>query len=162
MDGFHASTDGCAPTPTVSPVEPARAVRRMTPIRRAMLDILERECRPLRAYDLIPRLEAACGRRFQPQTIYRTLDFLLKEGLALRIESWNAYIARPAAGSGHAALFLLCGRCGDARIVDSAALPGILDGLAVTHGFRHERRLVELQGVCGLCHAPEPSAAPSF
>lgn len=164
MDGFHAPTNPQAPVPATAMAAACdpHPDRRMTPIRRAMLDIFGREHRPLRAYDLIPRLETACGRRFQPQTIYRTLDFLMKEGLVLRIESWNAYIARPAAGPDHAALFLLCGRCGDARLVDSAALPDILDALAAMNGFRGERRIVELQGVCGLCRAPEPSAAPSF
>lgn len=164
MDGSHAPTihRASAPAPTMVAASDPRPDRRMTPVRQAMLDIFGQDGRPLRAYDLIPRLEAACGRRFQPQTIYRTLDFLLKEGLVLRIESWNAYIARPAAGPDHAALFLLCGRCGDARVVDSATLPGILDALAVVNGFRGERRIVELQGVCGLCRAPEPSAAPSF
>lgn len=162
MDGVYVSTDDRARSPALLSAGRMTAGQRMTPIRQAMLDILGRESRPLRAYDLIPRLEAACGRRFQAQTIYRTLDFLLKEGLALRIESWNAYIARPTAGPDHAALFLLCERCGDAQLVDSAALPGILEALAAMNGFRDERRIVELQGVCGLCRAPELSAALSF
>ena len=150
MDGPLTPASPQAPAPDPGPD------RRMTPIRQAMLAIFEQSARPLRAYDLIPRLAAACGRRLQPQTIYRTLAFLMKEGLVLRIESWNAYIASPATGSNHAVLFLLCGLCGDARIVDSAALPEILDALATGNGFHGERRIVELHGVCNLCRTPEP------
>lgn len=138
----------------------AAAPSRMTPLRQATLDLLGQGNRAWRAYDLIPRLEAACGRRFQAQTIYRTLDFLLNEGLILRIESWNAFIVRPDAVEHQSALMLLCDDCGGARVVNGGGVPGALDEVTRAHGFRMARTVVEVRGTCAACcEAPVEQAA---
>lgn len=123
---------------------------RLTPIRRAVLEILLQARKPLGAYALMSRLGAVLGRRLKPPTVYRALQFLLAQGLASRIESQSAYTACRHPGH-HAAAFFLCERCDCAIEVDNPALDSLLDEDAGRLGFAIAHRVVELQGTCARC-----------
>ncbi|MEJ0059912.1 MAG: hypothetical protein WDM79_10225 [Terricaulis sp.] len=55
----------------------------LTPLRRRVLELLMDHHGPAKAYDLLSQLDAGA----KPPTIYRALDFLVRMGLAHRIES---------------------------------------------------------------------------
>ncbi|MEI2734956.1 MAG: transcriptional repressor [Rhodoblastus sp.] len=107
----HGHDAACAPA----------AAARLTPGRKAVLDILESARRPIGAYEMIDILAASAGRRPAPTQVYRALDFLVEQGLVHRLASRNAYLA---CGHGHEAsepvAFLICDGCGH---VDEATSP---------------------------------------
>jgi len=138
------------------------AVAHMTPLRRATLAALRQTLRPLSAYELMERLERSLARRIAPPTVYRALNFLCRTGLAARIESRNAFVARkmPSASSG--GVFFICGCCGSTQEVGIPDLDTLLDDRAAALGVRVERRIMELEVLCADCvsaAADRPSAA---
>ncbi|MBL8589544.1 MAG: transcriptional repressor [Methylobacteriaceae bacterium] len=126
----------------------------LTPLRRQVLEALRSEGRPLGAYDIIARLGAGGGRSLAPVSVYRALDHLLKQGLAHRLASRNAYIA---CGHGHCAgesvAFLICEACGAVAEATSPSLKGDLATLAASAGFAARNETIEILGRCAACRA---------
>ena len=72
--------------------------RRLTPIRRKVLELLLRHGRSLKAYELLDAMrEVHPGAA--PPTVYRALDFLMDEGLVHRLDAVNAWSACHDAGA---------------------------------------------------------------
>lgn len=140
-DGLRAAEDLCQ-----------REGVRLTPQRRAVLKALLAARRPLGAYDLIEVLREGGGRAHAPIVIYRALDFLKDLGLIHRLETLNAFIAcQHRHGTHERVSFLICEMCRHVDEVVSPALNGALDALAGEHGFRPQRQVVELAGLCRAC-----------
>jgi Fur family transcriptional regulator, zinc uptake regulator len=122
----------------------------LTPIRRRVLELILKARRPVGAYDLLADLKTATGKAMPP-TVYRTLDFLIAQGFVHRIESQNAFIACVEADSPHRSQFAICDSCG--RTVESmdADLAHKLSRHAAKLGFKIERQIVEMHGICAAC-----------
>ncbi len=133
--------------------EHARGLR-LTAGRRAILDLLCAEARPLGAYDMIDKLAAQGGKRLAPISVYRALDFLLENGLVHRLSSRNAYLA---CGHRHEAneplVFLICDSCGNVSERASETLGHDLDNLAEESHFARRSQVVEVTGLCSGCRA---------
>lgn len=128
----------------------AEAGETLTPLRRRVLELLLAQDGPAKAYDLLDALKADHAAA-KPPTIYRALDFLVRVGLAHRVESMNAYIAC-AHGHGHApALVLLCRLCGGAEECAAPEAAEMLSRTATGRGFQAEQLTLEASGVCGRC-----------
>ncbi|MFT4096025.1 MAG: transcriptional repressor [Rhodoblastus sp.] len=131
--------------------EPAVAGR-LTPGRRAVLDILEQARRPVGAYEMIELLASAGGRRPAPTQVYRSLDFLVEQGLVHRLASRNAFLA---CGHGHAAsepvAFLICDACGHVDEATSPALSADVADVAGSKGFAPRAQIIEIAGRCAAC-----------
>jgi Fur family zinc uptake transcriptional regulator len=138
---------------------------RLTPLRRAVLEIVAESHRPMGAYDILNKLaEAEAARRPAPPTIYRALDFLRGAGFVHRIDTLNAYMACFAPGHRHRSHFLLCRACGCAAEIEHGGLDAALAEAAKVAGFSAERETVEIAGLCAACaqqHAGSSNAAPS-
>src|SRR3984957_19545594 len=107
--------------------------RRLTPIRRQVLDVLLGSHQPLGAYEIMERL-APQGPRPAPITVYRALDFLRENGLTHRIESRNAFVACVHNhASAEPVVFLICERCG---AVGEAASTSVAATLSAAAGGR--------------------------
>ncbi|MCV3274325.1 helix-turn-helix domain-containing protein [Roseobacter sinensis] len=126
-----------------------------TPVRQRALEILLREHRALGAYDLLAQL-AEDGLGSQPPVAYRALDFLVKAGLAHKIEALNAYVACVHSGAEHTPAFLICRGCRAVAEADTALTSGRLGEAAAAAGFHIERTVVEAQGLCPACQGPAP------
>jgi len=123
----------------------------LTEVRRRVLEALWQAHQPLGAYELLPRLEAALGRKFAPPTVYRALEFLVSQGLVARIESRNAFVPCAHPGHPHTCVFFVCDRCGNSVEVEKPALERLLAGYASALGFEIHRKALELQGTCAQC-----------
>ena len=123
---------------------------RLTPIRRRVLELLLAEHRALGAYDILGHLSAE-GLGAQPPVAYRALDFLVKAGLAHRIEALNAYIACSHVGADHTPAFLICRSCQSVAESDTTLTQGRLGDAARAAGFQIERTVIEAQGLCPSC-----------
>jgi len=123
----------------------------LTPLRRRVLELLLDQHGPAKAYDLLPLLDGV--KQAKPPTIYRALDFLVRLGLAHRIESLNAFVACDVGACSRSTIFLICERCGGAEEFDAGhALIDLADA-AKKDGFSINRTMIEATGVCGACQA---------
>ena len=123
---------------------------RLTPVRRAALEILLSDHRALGAYEVLDRL-AAAGFARQPPVAYRALDFLVEHGLAHRIRRLNAFAACMHPGTDHAPVFLICAGCNAVAEAPAAPVRAALDTAAAALGFAVERANVEALGRCRAC-----------
>jgi len=124
---------------------------RLTSLRRDVLKQVWDSHNPIGAYDILNRLQRK-GKTPAPITIYRTLDFLLKQGLVHRLATLNAYIGCGSAETPHDAQFLICNSCG---VVAELNEPSI--GQAIGHGasradFHVNTSVVEVRGLCPGCY----------
>jgi len=129
----------------------AAAGESLTPLRRRVLELLLTQHGPAKAYDLLPLLDA--DRQAKPPTIYRALDFLVRMGLAHRIESLNAFVACDVGACARSTIFLICEKCGAAEEFDAGHALVDLAEAASRDGFAIRRTMIEAAGVCAACQA---------
>ncbi|WP_187428794.1 Zinc uptake regulation protein [Roseobacter fucihabitans] len=127
-----------------------------TPVRQRALQILLREHRALGAYELLAQLSKDGHGAHQPPVAYRALDFLVKAGLAHKIEALNAYVACTQARTAHTPAFLICRTCNAVAEADTGLASGRLGEAARAAGFAIEHTVVEAQGLCPACQEPAP------
>ena len=122
-----------------------------TAMRAAVFAELARHDRPVSAYDIADHLSAARGKRVAPNSIYRILDLFVSNNLAMRVESSNAFLANSHPGCQHDCIFLVCDECGDAIHLDDEEVSRTVRGLAQDQGFKPERPVLEIRGLCRQC-----------
>lgn len=122
-----------------------------TSMREAVFIELARFERPTSAYDIADRLSELRGKRVAPNSIYRILDVFVSNGLAVRIESSNAYLVNTHPGHGHDCIFLVCEECGEASHVDDIAVSQSVRSLINREHFRSESPVLEIRGLCRQC-----------
>lgn len=123
------------------------AGERFTPLREHVLDLIIRDGRAIKAYDLLDRLSPDLGSP-KPPTVYRALEFLSKHGLIHRVEALNAFIACEHNHEGHLAEFFICEKC---QMVEERHAHDHTD--CKPDGFHISRSVVEHYGQCGNCAA---------
>jgi Fur family transcriptional regulator, zinc uptake regulator len=128
----------------------ALAGEALTPLRRRVLELLIAEPGPAKAYDLLAKLDSAHGPA-KPPTIYRALDFLVRMGLAHRIESLNAFVACGVGACARSTIFLICEKCGAAEEFDAGHALVDLAEAAKRDGFAIRRTMIEAAGLCSAC-----------
>ena len=116
---------------------------RLTPLRERVLELIAREQKPIKAYDLLDRLR---GERdgAAPPTVYRALDFLLANGFIHKLESVNAFVAchHPSTAQ-HSVPFLICDRCHSAVELEDEQVVAALDERARALGFVPQAQTLE-------------------
>ncbi|MEM9550294.1 MAG: transcriptional repressor [Pseudomonadota bacterium] len=150
--GFHHHDHSqCIEETMTSAVELCRRDKlKFTAQRRRVLEILLDEHRALGAYEILEVL-AREGLGAQPPVVYRALDFLVKNGLAHRIERLNAYVACTHVDSKHAPAFLICRHCKTVSEADTSLATWRVGLFAEVKGFKIERVVVEAEGLCPAC-----------
>ncbi len=128
----------------------ARNGARLTPLRRRVLELIWQSHRAVKAYDILAELGDGRGGA-KPPTVYRTLDFLMEQGLLHRIDSLRAYVGCPQPGPDHSAQFLICSDCGEVSEMDANAIDRVIDDRAADAGFAVSRKIIELHGTCPDC-----------
>ncbi len=122
-----------------------------TGMRSSVFEELCAHDRPASAYDIADNLSRTRGKRVAPNSVYRILDLFVRNNLANRIESANAYIANSHPGCRHDCIFLICDDCGKARHLDDEQVTGALRDAGRNAGFAAVRPVVELRGLCESC-----------
>ncbi|HWA00308.1 MAG TPA: Fur family transcriptional regulator [Caulobacterales bacterium] len=124
----------------------------LTPLRRRVLELLIDHEGPAKAYDLLAHLGHGDAPA-KPPTVYRALDFLVRMGLAHRIESLNAFVACDIGACARSTIFLICEKCGGAEEFDAGHALVDLSEAANRDGFEIHRTMIEASGVCSECRA---------
>ncbi|OYV39589.1 MAG: transcriptional repressor [Rhodospirillales bacterium 20-64-7] len=131
----------------------------LTELRRSVLALILAADGPLTAYQLLDQLKRDRPGAVPP-TIYRALEFLLENRLIHRLERLNAFIPCSEAEHAHdAAQFLICGRCGSVAELEDPAIGEALARAAQRTGFKPQRAVVEVEGLCAACAAMECAAS---
>lgn len=127
----------------------AAAGENLTPLRKRVLELLIEQHGPAKAYDLLPLIDTE--KNAKPPTVYRALDFLVRMGLAHRIESMNAFVACEIGACARSTIFLICDHCGSAEEFDAGHALVDLSEAAARDGFTIRRTMIEASGLCATC-----------
>jgi Fur family zinc uptake transcriptional regulator len=130
----------------------AEAGEQLTPLRRRVLELLLVQQGPAKAYDLLAELGSQAGPA-KPPTVYRALEFLMRLGLAHRIESLNAFVACDIGACVRSTMFLICDKCRRADEFDAGHALVDLGEAAARDGFEIKRTMIEATGLCAQCRA---------
>jgi Fur family zinc uptake transcriptional regulator len=125
---------------------------RLTPLRRRVLELVWRNHKPVRAYEILEHLGKDHS-PVAPPTVYRALDFLLDAELIHRIESLNAFTGCES-GHDHAlqrSLFLICRECDATAELAGEPVDGAIARAAESVDFCVQGQVVEVFGVCPAC-----------
>ena len=122
---------------------------RITPARRALLDLLERSRRPLGPRELHRELRRR-GVSIDRVSVYRNLATLLELGLLHRVLGSTAVRPCPE-GEQRCHHAIVCMACGNAREFHSLALERALGEVRRNTRYRVLGHLLELRGLCERC-----------
>ncbi|QKH35984.1 transcriptional repressor [Achromobacter pestifer] len=131
--------------------------RRLTPIRRKVLELLLRHGRSLKAYELLDAMRAVHPGA-APPTVYRALDFLMDEGLIHRLDAVNAWSACHDAGGAPHDLLVVCTGCGAVAEVSDPAMSRQLAERVAQTGYALATHETEIRALCPQCQQKQPAA----
>jgi len=124
---------------------------RFTKIREQVFLLLAKQKGAIGAYDLLAELKVI-DPAAKPATIYRSLDFLSKQGFVHKIESINAFIMCHHFGDcNHPVQLLICDSCGKVEEIQSNNFDLALRSMADANGFSISHQIVEAHGCCRSC-----------
>ena len=126
--------------------------KRMTPVRRRVLELILLAEQPVRAYALLARLEQERG-KLGPPTVYRALDFLLAQKLIHKVETSNAFVACSDVEHSHMSQFVICEDCGATEEIRDDGIVESLRRLGEGRGYAVGRQVVEARGLCPSCRS---------
>ncbi len=151
-DHHHCITDAITQAKTLCEANGLR----FTGLRQRVLELIWKQHRPIKAYDLLDRLKLEDAAA-KPPTIYRTLDFLLEHGLIHRINRLNAFIGCTHPNQHQSCYFMICSQCAEVEECCTPALEATLKSAAATRHFTPQNISVEIEGICASCQASNPS-----
>jgi len=123
---------------------------RFTSIRRKTLELVWSSHCAIKAYDIL-NLLSETGQKTQPPTVYRALDFLVKQGFVHKVESQNAFIGCPHPERRHNCQLLICEKCGTIEELCNEDITSRLTEAAEKHHFQIKNITLELKGICKRC-----------
>lgn len=124
--------------------------RRLTPIRRKVLELLLRQDRSLKAYELLEEMRSVHPGA-APPTVYRALDFLVEEGLIHRLDAVNAWSAcHHAEGEPHD-LLVVCTCCGTVAELSDPEINRLLAQRISHTGYVLATHETEIRALCPQC-----------
>lgn len=136
---------------------------RFTPLRQEVYRLILQSDRPMGAYDLMTALQdgrfaeqeqagkSSKKANIAPPTIYRSLDFLLSQGLIHQLNSINAYVPCCHPRARHSSAFLICQNCKSVQEYSDLPIDGLIDKCQADTGFGIQKSIIELQGLCRAC-----------
>ncbi|WP_334130097.1 Fur family transcriptional regulator [Sneathiella sp.] len=127
----------------------ARDVR-FTEIRRKVLELVWESHGPVKAYDLLEKLDHRLA-AVKPPTVYRALDFLTEHGLVHKISSLNAFVGCSHPLRHPECYFLICSGCGEAEECCNPDIVAAIERTTAARDFRAEQITLEISGLCRQC-----------
>jgi len=122
----------------------------LTTIRFQVLSLIWESHKAVKAYELLDRLRPLQAAA-KPATIYRTLDFLIEQGLIHRVESLNAFVGCRCSDQQHEQLLFICKLC---EQVDERPAIDVMKALldeSKQAGFMVHSKALEIHGICSSC-----------
>ena len=123
---------------------------RLTDTRRKVLRIIWHSHDPAKAYRILERLSGR-GATAKPPTVYRALDFLLRNGLVHKLNSLNSYVGCYHPMRHEQCYFLICDKCDEVQECCDKALTGAITNAASKKRFHPLHTTLEIFGRCRHC-----------
>ena len=137
---------------------------RFTQLRKQIYELVLQANKPVGAYDLMTQLQQirlansesntttnSSAKNVAPPTVYRSLEFLLEEGLIHQLTSINAYVPCCHPRAEHTAAFLICEQCQRVQECSSLPVQEMMNFAERQVGFNVTRSVIELTGRCQTC-----------
>jgi Fur family transcriptional regulator, zinc uptake regulator len=128
-----------------------RATKRAITNPELVMGAFRKSGKPLTAYEILDKLRPQGVSA--PPTVYRALDRLIEDGRVHRLDSLNAFVACARPHHDASAMFSICDSCGTAEEFYDPALSKRLEQWAKSTGFKIDRSVIEVRGLCGDCQA---------
>lgn len=127
---------------------------KLTPTRKAVLDILTSEDAPIGAYSILDRLKETKSNAV-PMTVYRALDYLTDNRLIHKVENLNAYIACSHPDHHHICQLIICEECQNVLESCDKELAKLVEEKATSAGFKISKAILEITAICSSCQQKE-------
>lgn len=124
---------------------------KLTALRKEVLQLILKASKPMGAYDLLANLKNRSDRPAAPPTVYRSLDFLLEQGLIHRLSSINAFIPCCHPREGHQAAFFICNQCHSVKEAPALGVLNELNHITENDDFKVQSSIIEISGLCKQC-----------
>jgi Fur family ferric uptake transcriptional regulator len=129
-----------------------RQGHRMTKVRAAIIQLLQRQEKPLAVDDLILAMKKM-GLRPNKTTVYRELTFLIEAGLVIEVDLGERKKRYESGLKGHHH-HLVCLNCGAIQELQmDAHLSDQEDQIEKEHDFQVLRHMLEFYGLCSRCQS---------
>lgn len=124
---------------------------RFTAIRRKVFELIWKSHNPIKAYDILDFLqeENAAAR---PTTVYRSIDFLIENGLIHKLNRLSAYVGCAHPRKHNDCYFLICSSCGDITECCDSKITEIIIGSSSNLNFKTKNVTLEIEGICQNCN----------
>lgn len=149
----HAKSSQLCHEHTLTKIEQICAKRniRLTPQRKAVIQLMLKADRAMSAYDLLDQLREI-EPQAKPPTIYRALDFLIEQAFIHKVESINSYILCPNFDDlSHISILFICNKCQTIHEEHSSVIEQALQTIAAERQFTIQHSILEIQGTCQSC-----------
>ena len=123
---------------------------RFTDLRRKVLEIIWEGHKPTKAYYILDKLKDM-DYSAKPPTVYRTLDFLIEQGLIHKLESLNAYVGCSHPGKHHECYFLICSECQEIKECCDRVIDEAITKTTSKNKFSPHHTTLEINGKCSNC-----------
>lgn len=117
-----------------------------------ILGLLESSPKPMSAYQILSALQSR-EPEIAPPTVYRTLNALTEQGRAHRLESAKAFVPCRCDHADSVSVLAICNDCGAVDEHDGGTVVSKLTPLMAASGFKAQRHVVEIHGLCRGCAA---------
>lgn len=124
--------------------------KRLTPIRRRMLEILSVQRSAMTASKILDQLKTD-GKAPHTQVAYRAREFLVEFGFAHKVENLNAYVACTHLDAHHAPAFMICRMYDEATEAASPVSGDTMQRPARKIGFVVAATILKAVGICPDC-----------
>ena len=131
---------------------------RFTELRRKILEMIWNNHGPVKAYDLIANLNDDHSPA-KPPTVYRTLEFLLENGLIHKLNSLNAYVGCAHPLRHDECYFLICTSCQTVMECCNHTLAEAISDTMHENAFNPKHVTLEIEGKCAECKNKEARRA---
>jgi len=119
-------------------------------LRQTVLRMIWANHGPAKAYDILDKLKEEDASA-KPPTVYRSLDFLIENGLIHKLNSLNAYVGCSHPLKHRECYFLICRTCKEVKECCNSALDEIISVTANKNKFQPKHITLEIEGECQEC-----------
>ena len=124
---------------------------RVTPQREMIVEIIAHSGRHMTAEDVFEDVQTR-SQAINIATVYRTLDLLVEEGLASRIDLGSGRVIYATIQHGPH-IHLVCRQCGHVTDLDIDPFESMLQGIETQCGFECSTQHLVMYGLCAGCQS---------
>ena len=119
-------------------------------LKKQVLKLIWKKPGYVKAYDLLDELQKI-DPSAKPPTIYRTLDFLMENGLIHKLQSLNAFIGCLHPNEHNECYFLICDSCQKIEECCSKKINNVVLSTSKNNNFIPNKVTFEIAGTCQSC-----------